>query len=134
LVSREVAFSFDAAAAALVECADKNCRRASSEQRPRTRSCHESERLVRPFLGQTYLLAQLRMLFQSTHEDRQSAEALAEPGERIAKSPLQRTPYGTHHESLGQARGGTRAHQSEAVDRDVAVAVRATFSCEARSP
>ena len=91
MVSREVAFSFDAAAAALVECADKNCHRASSEQRPRTRSCHESERLVRPFLGQTYLLAQLRMLFQSTHEDRQSAEALAEPGERMAKSPLQRT-------------------------------------------
>ena len=31
------------------------------------------------------------MLFQSTHEDRQGAEALAEPGERMAKSPLQRT-------------------------------------------
>jgi len=31
------------------------------------------------------------MLFQSTHEDHQGAEALAEPGERIAKSPLQRT-------------------------------------------
>jgi len=31
------------------------------------------------------------MLFQSTHEDCQGAEALAEPGERIAKSPLQRT-------------------------------------------
>jgi len=42
------------------------------------------------------------------------------------------SPFGTHHESLGQARGGTRAHQSEAVDRDVGVAVRATFSCEAR--
>ena len=27
---------------------------------------------------------------------------------------------------------GTRAHQSEAVDRNVGVAVRATFSCEAR--
>ena len=36
-------------------------------------------------------LPQLRMLFQSTNEDRQGAEALAEPGERIAKSPLQRT-------------------------------------------
>jgi len=36
-------------------------------------------------------LPQLRMLFQSTHEDRQGAEALAEPGERIAKSPLQYT-------------------------------------------
>jgi len=31
------------------------------------------------------------MLFQSTHEDRQGAEAPAEPGERIAKSPLQYT-------------------------------------------
>jgi len=31
------------------------------------------------------------MLFQSTHEDLQGAEALTEPGERIAKSPLQRT-------------------------------------------
>jgi len=30
-------------------------------------------------------LPQLRMLFQSTHEDRHSAEAPAEPGERIAK-------------------------------------------------
>jgi len=36
-------------------------------------------------------LPQLRILFQSTHEDRQGAEAPAEPGERIAKSPLQRT-------------------------------------------
>ena len=27
----------------------------------------------------------------STHEDRHGAEALAEPGERIVKSPLQRT-------------------------------------------
>jgi len=34
---------------------------------------------------------QLRMLFQSTHEDRQGADAPAEPGKRIAKSPLQRT-------------------------------------------
>jgi len=31
------------------------------------------------------------MLFQSIHEDRQGAEAPAEPRERIAKSPLQRT-------------------------------------------
>jgi len=31
------------------------------------------------------------MLFQSTHEDRQGAEAPAEPGQGIAKSPLQRT-------------------------------------------
>jgi len=39
----------------------------------------------------TVTLPQLRMHFQSTHEDRQGAEALAESGERIAKSPLQRT-------------------------------------------
>jgi len=31
------------------------------------------------------------MLFQSTYEDRHGAEALAKPGERIVKSPLQRT-------------------------------------------
>jgi len=39
----------------------------------------------------TVTLPQLRMLFQSIHEDRQGADAPAEPGERIAKSPLQRT-------------------------------------------
>ena len=39
----------------------------------------------------TVTLVQLRMLFQSTHEDRQGAEAPAEPGDRIAKSTLQRT-------------------------------------------
>ena len=41
----------------------------------------------------TVTLPQLRMLFQSTHEDRHGAEAPAEPGERIAKSrsPLQCT-------------------------------------------
>jgi len=39
----------------------------------------------------TVTLPQLRMLFQSTHEDRQGAEAPAQPGERIAKSPLQCT-------------------------------------------
>ena len=41
----------------------------------------------------TVALPQLRMLFQSAHEDRQGAEAPAEPGERIAKSrsPLQCT-------------------------------------------
>ena len=39
----------------------------------------------------TVTLPQLRMLFQSTHEDCPSAEAQAEPGERIAKSSLQRT-------------------------------------------
>jgi len=31
------------------------------------------------------------MLFQSTHEERQGADASAEPGERTTKSPLQRT-------------------------------------------
>jgi len=36
-------------------------------------------------------LPQLRMLFQSTNEDRHAAAAPAEPEERIAKSPLQRT-------------------------------------------
>jgi len=39
----------------------------------------------------TVTLPQLRVLFQSTHEDRHGAEAQAEPGERIVKSPLQRT-------------------------------------------
>jgi hypothetical protein len=39
----------------------------------------------------TVTLPQLCMLFQSTHEDRHGAEALAEPGERIVKSPLKRT-------------------------------------------
>ena len=38
----------------------------------------------------TVTLPQLHMLFQSTHEDHQGAEAPAEPGKRIAKSPLQR--------------------------------------------
>jgi len=49
------------------------------------------------------------MLFQSTHEDRQGAEALAEPGKRIAKSPLQRTltahimgRWAKHEEALAQ--------------------------------
>jgi len=54
---------------------------------------------VRPGVGSrnsspplsTVTLPQLCMLFQSTHEDRQGAEAPAELGERIAKSPLQRT-------------------------------------------
>jgi len=39
----------------------------------------------------TVTLPQLRMLSQSTHEDHHGAEAPAEPGERIAKSPLQRS-------------------------------------------
>jgi len=80
----------------------------------------------------TVTLPQLRMLFQSTHEDRQSAEALAETGERIVKSPLQRT-LTAHIMSRWANHEGTLAH-SEAVDRDVGVAVHATFSCEARSP
>ena len=49
-----------------------------------------------PPLLSTVTPPQLRMLFQSTHEDRQGAEALAEPGEWIQLShlysePLQRT-------------------------------------------
>ena len=39
----------------------------------------------------TVTLPELRMLFQSTHEDRHGAEAPAEPGKRIVKSMLQRT-------------------------------------------
>jgi len=31
------------------------------------------------------------MLFQKTHEERQGADASAEPGERTTKSPLQHT-------------------------------------------
>ena len=60
----------------------------------------------------TVTLSQLGMLFQSTHEDRQGAEAPAESGERIAKSPLQRTL--TRY--IMSCWGGTRAHQSEEVD------------------
>jgi len=37
----------------------------------------------------TLTLLQLCMLFESSHEECQGAEASAEPGERIAKSPLQ---------------------------------------------
>ena len=64
------------------------------------------------------------MVFQGTHEDRLSAEAPAAPGKWFSESPLQRT-------LTGQAREGTRANQSELVDRDIAVAVRVAFSCEA---
>ena len=39
----------------------------------------------------TVTLPQLRMLLQSTHEGRHGAEAPAAPGERFAKSQLQRT-------------------------------------------
>ena len=47
------------------------------------------------------------MLFQSTHEDRHGAEALAEPGERIVKSPLQ-----AHIMSRWAKHEGTLAHIS----------------------
>ena len=59
----------------------------------------------------TVTLPQLRMLFQSTHEDRQSAEALAETGERIVKSPLQRT-LTAHIMSRWANHEGTLAHIS----------------------
>ena len=51
------------------------------------------------------------MLFQSTHEDRQGAEALAEPGERTAKSPLQRT-LTAHIMSCWAKHEGALAHIS----------------------
>jgi len=44
-----------------------------------------------PPLPSPLTLPQLRMLFQSTHEERQGAGASAEPGERTTKSPLQLT-------------------------------------------
>jgi len=39
----------------------------------------------------TATLPQLRMFFQSTHEDRHGVEGPTESGERIVKSPLQGT-------------------------------------------
>ena len=51
------------------------------------------------------------LLFQSTHEDRHGAEALAEPGERIVKSPLQRT-LTTHIMSCWPKHKGALAHIS----------------------
>jgi len=51
------------------------------------------------------------MLLQSTHEDRQGAEAPAEPGERIAKSQLQRT-LTTHIMSRWAKHEGALAHIS----------------------
>ena len=60
----------------------------------------------------TVTLPQLRMLFQSTHEDRHGAEAPAELGERMIKITATAHPYGAHHESLGQERDYTRTHQS----------------------
>jgi len=59
----------------------------------------------------TVTLPQLRILFQSTHEDRQGAEALAEPGERIAKSPIQRT-LTVHIMSRWAKHEGALAHMS----------------------
>ena len=44
-----------------------------------------------PPLPSPLTLPQLRMLFQRTHEERQGADASAEPGEMTTKSPLQRT-------------------------------------------
>ena len=56
-------------------------------------------------------LPHFRMLFQSTHEDRQGAEAPAEPGERIAESPLQRT-LTTHIMGRWAKHEGALAHVS----------------------
>ena len=63
----------------------------------------------------TVTLPQLRMLFQSTHEDRHGAEALAAPGERFAKSPLQHT-LTAHIMGCWAKHEGALVHQSEAVD------------------
>jgi len=62
----------------------------------------------------TVTLPQLRMLFQSTHEDRHGAEAPAEPGEKIVKSPLQRTVT-AHIMSRWAKHEGALAHTSNAV-------------------
>jgi len=51
------------------------------------------------------------MLFQSTHEDRHGAETLSEPGERIVKSPLQRT-LTAHIMSRWSKHEGALAHIS----------------------
>jgi len=59
------------------------------------------------------------MLFQSTHEDSQGAEAPAESGERIAKSPLRRILTAHIISRWAAAKHeGALAHtdQSEAVD------------------
>ena len=73
-------------------------------------------------------LPQLRMLFQSTHEDRQGAEAPAEPGERIAQSPLQRT-LTAHIMGRWAKPEGALSHISL---RDAGVAACAAFSCKPR--
>ena len=57
------------------------------------------------------MLPQLRMLFQSTHEDRQGTEALAELGEHTAKSSLQRT-LTAHIMGRWAKQEGTLAHIS----------------------
>jgi len=70
-----------------------------SDQMPAPLAVSIALPFVRPSVGSrnsppplsTVTLPRLRMLFQSTHEDRQGAEAPAEPGERIAKSSLQCT-------------------------------------------
>ena len=77
-------------------------------------------------------LPQLRMLFQSTHEDRHGAEAPAEPGERIVKSPLQRN-LTAHIMSCWAKHEGTCAHIS--LKRSVemlALQCAQRFSCQAR--
>jgi len=62
------------------------------------------------------------MLFQSTHQEHQSAQASAEPGERIAKSPLQRTltaqimSHWKHNEALEHI-GVTRSVEMMKVQR-----------------
>ena len=81
----------------------------------------------------TVTLPQLRMLFQSTHEDRQGAEAPAEPGKRITKSSLQRT-LTVHIMGHWAKHEGAIAHISlkRLIKMLELLAVRATFSCEAR--
>jgi len=64
-----------------------------------------------PPLLSTVTLPQIRMLFQSTHEDRHGAEAPAEPGERIVKSTLQRT-LTAHIMSRWAKHEGAHAHIS----------------------
>ena len=95
---------------------------------------------VQPSVGSrklsTVTLPQLRMLFQSTQEDRQGAQALAEPGERIAKSPLQRT-LTAHIICRWAKHEGALAHISlkrsiEMLELQCAQRFPATFSCEAR--
>ena len=68
------------------------------------------------------------MLFQSTHEDRHGAEAPAEPGEKIVKSPLQRT-LTAHIMSRWAKHEGALAHIS--LQRSVEMLV---LQCAQRFP